>query len=492
MRLRTLTITAKDKICFLEERICNGDACEYAKGHFDRVNDAILAMIENNEVFNQQIIEEYSRQFKVCPFELSLDLIAWCDFIIGDYNYFFDPKAMIKRMAFDDTPYIFLIDEAHNLVDRGREMYSAEIKESDLKELKKEFKYKNKKLIGIINKIIKKLKEYTIGEKGNIVIDEGPGEMLVLFRLFATEGENYLKEHIGETIDEIFLNVYFSFLDFIRIGELFSEDFVLYCNNEDMDIRIKIFCLNPSNVIKQCIKGNISNIFFSATLSPMNYFKNLLGGDDKSYSIKLQSPFPPENRNLILKYDIDTRYKYREKSYYPICKYINETLNNYEGNFLVFFPSYEYMTKVYEVYCKNFSEHNIYLQESVMTEEEREEFLERFSLMDVDKNSKERTIGFVVLGGVFSEGIDLIGDRLKGAIIVGVGLPKISFERKLIEEYFNEIGEPGFHYAYTFPGMNKVIQAMGRVIRTEEDKGTIMLLDKRYRSEIYQKLMPIE
>ncbi len=492
MKLRTLTITAKDKICFLEERICNGDACEYAKGHFDRVNDAILAMIENNEVFNQQIIEEYSRQFKVCPFELSLDLIAWCDFIIGDYNYFFDPKAMIKRMAFDDTPYIFLIDEAHNLVDRGREMYSAEIKESDLKELKKEFKYKNKKLIGIINKIIKQLKEYTIGEKGNIIIDEGPGEMLVLFRLFATEGENYLKEHSGETIDEIFLNVYFSFLDFIRIGELFSEDFVLYCNNEDMDIRIKIFCLNPSNVIKQCIKGNISNIFFSATLSPMNYFKNLLGGDDKSYSIKLQSPFPPENRNLILKYDIDTRYKYRDKSYYPICKYINETLNNYEGNFLVFFPSYEYMTKVYEVYCKNFSEHNIYLQESVMTEEERGEFLERFSLMDEDKNSKERTIGFVVLGGVFSEGIDLIGDRLKGAIIVGVGLPKISFERKLIEEYFNEIGEPGFHYAYTFPGMNKVIQAMGRVIRTEEDKGTIMLLDKRYRSEIYQKLMPIE
>ncbi len=223
-----------------------------------------------------------------------------------------------------------------------------------------------------------------------------------------------------------------------------------------------------------------------------NYFKKLLGGDDKSYSIKLQSPFPPENRNLILKYDIDTRYKYRDKSYYPICKYINETLNNHEGNFLVFFPSYEYMTKVYEIYSKNFSEHNIYLQESVMTEEERGEFLERFSLMDVDKNSKERTIGFVVLGGVFSEGIDLIGDRLKGAIIVGVGLPKISFERKLIEEYFNKIGELGFHYAYTFPGMNKVIQAMGRVIRTEEDKGTIMLLDKRYKSEIYQKLMPIE
>jgi DNA excision repair protein ERCC-2 len=491
MKLRTLTITAKDKICFLEERICNGDACEYAKGHFDRVNDAILAMIENNEVFNQQVIEGYSRQYKVCPFELSLDLIAWCDFIIGDYNYFFDPKAMLKRMAFDDTPYIFLIDEAHNLVDRGRDMYSAEIKASDLKELKKEFKYKNKKLIGIINKIIKLLKEYTIGEKGNVIIDEGPEEMLALVRIFVTEGENYLKEHSGETLDEIFLSVYFSFLDFVRIGELFSKDFVLYCNNGDMDITMKIFCLNPSNVIKQCIKGNISNVFFSATLSPMNYFKKLLGGDEKSYSIKLQSPFPPENRKLIVKYDVDTRYKYRDKSYYPIAKYINETLNNHEGNFLVFFPSYEYMTKVHEVYCEHFSKNNIYVQDSVMTEEEREEFLERFSLKEKTLNNYYRTIGFVVLGGVFSEGIDLIGDRLKGAIIVGVGLPKISFERKLIEDYFNERGEHGFHYAYTFPGMNKVIQAMGRVIRTEEDKGTIVLMDKRYGTEIYKQLIPM-
>lgn len=488
MKLRTLTITAKDKICFQEERVCNGDACEYARGHFDRVNDAILAMLENDEVFNQQVIEKYSREYRVCPFELSLDLIAWCDFIIGDYNYFFDPKAMIKRMAFDNTPYIFLVDEAHNLVDRGRDMYSAEINTSDLKELKKEFKYKNKKLIGILNKIIKLLKEYTLGEKGNVIIEEGPADIIALLRLFITEGENYLKEHSGENIEEIFLNVYFSFLDFIRIGELFSKDFVLYCNDEDREIKVKIFCLNPSNVIKECIKGNISSIFFSATLSPINYFKKLLGGDDKSYSIKLKSPFPPENRELILKYDVDTRYKYREKSYYPICKYINEVLNSRSGNFLVFFPSYEYMTRVYEVYCENFSGANIYIQDSLMTEKEREEFLERFSL---ESQEESRTIGFVVLGGVFSEGIDLVGDRLKGAIIVGVGLPKISFERKLIEDYFNEIGEPGFHYAYTFPGMNKVIQAMGRVIRTEEDKGTIMLLDSRYKADIYQRLMPI-
>ncbi|MEG1254515.1 ATP-dependent DNA helicase [Clostridium sp.] len=531
LKLRTLTLTAKDRICFLEERVCNGDACKYAKGHFDRVNDAILDMIENNQVFNEEIIKVYSEKHNVCPFELSLDLIAWCDFIIGDYNYFFDPKAMIKRVSFDDTPYIFLIDEAHNLVDRGRDMYSSEINTSDLKELKIEFKYKSKKLVGMLNKIIKALKEYMVGEHGNVIIKEGPVDIMGLLRVFTTEGETYLKEHSGETIDEIFLNVYFSFLDFIRIGELFSEDFILYCNNEDKDIVIKIFCLNPSNVIKECIKGNISTVFFSATLSPMNYFKKLLGGDEKSYGIKLASPFPPENRQLIVKKDIDTRYKYREKSYYPICKDINSTIESHKGNFLVFFPSFEYMRKVYEVYCENFSEENIYLQDNVMTEQQRQEFLDRFLVKRAntsidekedmrklnekdseaveefqgfyDENNKnretvdylkkegQRTIGFAVLGGVFSEGIDLIGESLVGAIIVGVGLPKISFERKLIEEFFNKKGEPGFHYAYTFPGINKVIQAMGRVIRTEEDKGIILLLDNRYGTDIYKQLMPL-
>ncbi|MEG0669402.1 MAG: ATP-dependent DNA helicase [Clostridium sp.] len=512
LKLRTLTMTAKDRICFLEERICNGDACIYARGHFDRVNDAILDMLGTNEVFNQEIIESYSKKHSVCPFELSLDLIAWCDVIIADYNYFFDPKAMIKRVAFDDTPYIFLIDEAHNLVDRGRDMYSAEIKTSDLKELKGEFKYKSKKLVGMLNKIIKALKEYMVGENGNVIIKEGPVDILGLLKVFTIEGETYLKEHSGENIDEIFLNVYFSFLDFIRIGELFSEDFILYCNNEDKDITIKIFCLNPSNVIKECIKGNISTIFFSATLSPMNYFKKLLGGNEESYGIKLESPFPRENRELIIRTDVDTRYKYRKKSYYPICKYINSTLEKHGGNFLIFFPSFEYMRKVYDVYCEKFQEGNIYVQDNIMTEQQRQEFLDRFSLkkntaLETQGNSivenvttteivkeKEvengRTIGFAVLGGVFSEGIDLTGESLVGAIIVGVGLPKISFERKLIEEYFNQKGEAGFHYAYTFPGINKVVQAMGRVIRTENDKGTILLLDSRYGTDIYKQLMP--
>lgn len=485
LKLKTLTLTAKDKICFLEERSCNGDDCIYAKGHFDRVNDAMLDLLENHEALTQEIIISYSEKYKICPFELSLDLIAWSDLVIGDYNYFFDPKAMIKRLEFDDTPYIFLIDEAHNLVDRARDMYSATITTEALKLAKEELKYKDKKLVGIINKVIKAMKERILeGEEKQVIIEEGPDEILNLLRLLTVEGERHLKEKKDNDKDEAFMNVYFNSLDFIRIGELFSEDFVYYGEKQGKDYILKLFCLNPSPMIKSCIERNISTVFFSATLSPMGYFKKLLGGSEKSYSVKLPSPFPPENRKLMVKTDVDTRYRYREQSYEKVVRYIHETLKENEGNFLVFFPSFEYMENIYELYSAMYSREEIFVQTSGMSEEERHIFLKRFE-------DEDRAVGFAVLGGVFSEGIDLWGDKLKGAIVVGVGLPKVNFERKLIEEYFSNHGEPGFHYAYTFPGMNKVIQAMGRVIRREEDTGTIVLMDRRYAMEIYKNLMQV-
>lgn len=483
LKLRTLTITAKDKICFKEERACNGDDCEFARGHFDRVNDAIIDLFENETSITEEVINTYSRKHYVCPFELSLDLIQWCDLIICDYNYFFDPKAMIKRVEGDSTPYIFLIDEAHNLVDRAREMYSTEIKLSELKEAKKELKHKNKKLIGFINKIINVMKEYRIGATGEDIIEDGPMEVMNLASLLSIEGDNYLKNRKSEEKEEAFLNLYFNILDFIRIGELYSDDFIYYSREEDGDIILKLFCINPSPMIAKCIKNNISTIFFSATLSPMGYFKKLLGGDENSYSMRLESPFPKENRKLIINTDIDTRYRYREESYLPIARYINEILKTYDGNFLVFFPSYDYMEKVYEIYSAMFGHDFIYMQDSFMTEEDRRIYLGRFD------NKEQRVVGFAVLGGVFSEGIDLWGDKLKGAIVVGVGLPKISFERKVIEEYFEDHEKAGFHYAYTFPGINKVIQAMGRVIRREEDTGVIVLMDKRYGTRIYKDMI---
>lgn len=487
LSLRTLTITAKEKICFLEEKRCNGEDCIYAKGHFDRVNDTIIDLLSNEESLTQEKIEKYSLRHKVCPFELSLDLIQWSDLILCDYNYFFDPKAMIKRVEFDSTPYIFLIDEAHNLIDRGREMYSIELSTKVYREAKEVFKKKNKKLRSCLDKIIKEMKEITLGEEEEVIFKAGPSSIMLLLSLFVNEGEKYLKEKQGGEVEEEFLEAYFNAMDFVRIGELFSEEFVFYGKNQEGEPILKLFCLNPSALIEKSIKGNISTVFFSATLSPMGYFKRLLGNGENDYSMKLPSPFPPENKEVIVKTDVDTRYRYREKNYDKIATYIHEGLSYKKGNFLVFFPSFEFMMRVYDIFTDKYEEYSIIIQESAMGEEARREFLENF------ENQKEghRAVGFVVLGGVFSEGIDLWGDKLKGAIIVGVGLPKLTFETKLIEEYFNKKEEPGFHYAYTFPGMNKVIQAMGRVIRREEDTGVIILLDKRYKLPIYKSLIPL-
>lgn len=484
LHLRTLTITAKDKICFLDERSCNAEDCIYAKGHFDRVNDAIIDILNNHEDLTENIISQYSEKHRVCPFELSLDLIEWSDLILCDYNYFFDPKAMIKRLEFDTMKYIFLVDEAHNLVERSRSMYSAEMSSNILKKAKTSIGKKDKKLIKHINKLLKYIKEYMNEDKKEVIIGEGPESFLMSLRLFVLECERYLKENVGHEIEEDFLELYFNCLDLIRIGEFYSDDFVFYAKKENEEEVIKIFCLNPSSMIEKCIKDNISTIFFSATLSPMGYYKKLLGNGQNEYSMRLDSPFPPENRKLIVKEDIDTRYKYRKYSYDKVVSYIHKYTKENKGNFLVFFPSFDYMDKIYEMYCDLYSEQNIMIQQRDMMEREKIDYLARFEMEGI------KTIGFAVLGGAFSEGIDLWGNKLKGAIIVGVGLPKVSFENNLIEKYFTEIGENGFYYSYTFPGINKVIQAMGRVIRREDDKGIIILMDKRYGDNLYRKLIP--
>ncbi len=483
LELKLLTLTAKEKICFNDEFVCDKESCIYANGHFDRVNDGIYKILTEENFLNRETIEKYSREFTLCPFEFSLDLINFCDFIIGDYNYFFDPRVMLKRAGANEG-YVFLVDEAHNLVDRARGMYSVDIMESRIALIKKKLGRKGKKLRTILNALLEIFYEYSDKREQYVIIDMGPADMALLMRDFVNELEGNLKLKEELFLDEEFVDIYFNFIQFINISEFYNEEFITYGESYRDDFRIKIFCLNPTKVIKQCIKSNRANIFFSATLSPLSYFKELLGGELNDYEIKLLSPFKKENRKIIIGNNIDTRYRFREKSYDPICKYINRAVTLYNGNFMVFFPSYEYLLRVHEVYVELFPNHKVIIQQNSMNEEEREDFLNNFN------NYEENIIAFCVLGGIFSEGIDLTGDKLVGAIIIGVGLPQISFERSSIENYFNDLGKMGFHYSYTFPGINKVIQAAGRVIRTEQDKGVILLLDSRYDTPFYKKLLP--
>ena len=509
LQFKTVTVTAKDKICFLckdgKERRCSPEYCEYAKGHYDRVNDAIIETFKNSNAITREIIEQYAEKHKVCPYELSLDLSVYSDAVICDYNYVFDPVIYLRRFFQNnyDKNYVFLIDEAHNLVDRAREMYSAEIKKSKFSSLKKSqvIGKKNKllkKTVADINKFMLDYKKRCLSEENNfnnyIVLKEQDKEFSDLLWRFKTEAEIFFQENkdiaaaappeLREQYLEL-LQTYFDVILYQVILNLYDERYVTYISAENSDLTVKLFCLDPSFLIGEALKRAKSAIIFSATLSPLSYYREILSGAEEDKEQSLPSPFDRNNLCLIVGADVKTKYKDREGSYEKVAEYINIVATHSKGNYLAFFPSYEYMKNVYEIFCEKYPETPSIIQTSGMKEEERDIFLGNF-----DETSKNTLVGFCVMGGIFSEGIDLVGDRLNGAIIVGVGLPKLSSERDIIKRYFESKNGLGYEYSYMYPGMNKVLQAAGRVIRTETDKGIVLLLDERFNYRYYRELFP--
>jgi len=489
LKIKSITLTAKDKICFQDERGCHPEECIYAAGHFDRVNKALMDIICHRDNFTRETIEEYAKKHKVCPFEFSLDLSLWCDCIICDYNYVFDPRVYLKRFFTQKGEYIFLVDEAHNLVDRARAMFSAQLYKRPILEMKRFMKEKSP----LIAKTLHKLNSFMIdmrklcNEGKSHIQKDYPVLLDELLREFTSQCENYFASNKEGEIEEKLLELYFDALSFLKIGELYDERYVTYTEKENKDVKVKIFCLDPSKLLEKSIKRGKTAIFFSATLTPIQYFKEILGGNNEDRVLALHSPFLRNQFALLITKDVSTRLKDREKSYNRIVKYIEIVINQRPGNYLVFFPSYAYLNEV----CKEFQENNpdvsIIVQNSSMTEDEREAFLNEFK-----PNSSSTLLGFAVLGGLFSEGVDLTEDRLSGSIIVGVGLPQLCLENNIIKSYFDEQNRCGYEYAYTYPGMNKVLQAAGRVIRTEKDKGVILLIDDRFTYYSYQRIFPKE
>ena len=486
LNFRNVTLTAKEKICFKEKVQCNPEYCEYAKKYYDNVNDAIYNMLHENTTFSRAIIEEYSREYKLCPFELSLDLSLWCDGIVCDYNYAFDPRTRIKRLFEDDIDSnILLIDEGHNLVDRARNMFSAEISKSKVLKVSKLIKGKAINLYKTLNSINKELIEIRRElEEENIKSIYKKDEYKNLYKLlrgFLKEGDEYLVKAVNTEGYEEVKDIYFEFRKFISASELYDDNYVTLIKEENKDLIIRLFCVNPSKNLSKIIQGSYSSIIFSATLSPLNYYIDLLGGDSKSYRMKLESPFKKENLK-VYKYPLNMRYKQRENNIEKLCGIINKFIKEEIGNYMIFLPSYSYLKKVYEKYIEIYGSKYTICQEEALGEIEKEQFLSNFY------NGANIT-AFCVIGGIFSEGIDLPGEKLIGCVIVGVGFPKISVESDIIKDYYKE---KGFDYAYIYPGINKVMQAAGRVIRTETDKGRLMLIDDRYNSLKYKDLIPKE
>ncbi|MCL2033960.1 MAG: ATP-dependent DNA helicase [Oscillospiraceae bacterium] len=493
LRLKTVSLRAKEKICTNDNINCNPVNCRYARGHYDRVNGAILDLIENNDLITPDVILEYCEKHRVCPFETALDLTLWVDLIVCDYNHVFDPVVYLKRFFTEPGDYVFLIDEAHNLADRVRDMYTASLRKSDLSALKSEIKDKTKVAAGVrrsitaVNKRLNALRE-ALHDKREVTGDT-QDELLAeaVYKLTQACDEWLAEErNTQHPLQENLLKVYFGALEYLNISELFDERYAAITEAFGRDMKYTLFCLDPSRIIEKRLSLAKSGIIFSATLTPLPYHREILGGDELDGMIALNSPFDSEKLMLIAHRGISTKYVDRPKSLTPVAEAIYAAVSKKRGNYMAYFPSFEYLSQVSEVFTSRFPDIATIIQDRQMDEDSRVNFLKNF-----DAENTETLVGFCVMGGIFSEGIDLKGERLIGSVIVGVGLPKISLRQDLIRDYFDGATNGwGYDYAYVFPGMNKVLQAAGRVIRSEDDYGLVLLIDCRFGTEKYKAMYP--
>ena len=494
LKFKVITLTAKEKICFCEETSCNPDDCPYAKGHFDRVNDAVYELLMREDVMSREVLEAQARKHKVCPFEMALDVSTWVDGVICDYNYVFDPDARLRRFFAEGGAggYLFLIDEAHNLVERGRQMYSAELCKEDFLAVKKLVKGEAPrfaKRLEACNKILLAMKK----ECENYKVLDNISHFGIQLMNVLSETDRYLEECVDKEVRETVLDFYFQVRSFLNIYDGLDENYVIYTEyQENGRFVLKLFCVNPAANLQKCLDKGNSAVFFSATLLPIQYYKRLLSTEKDNYAVYIDSSFDTKKRLLMNGVDVSTRYAMRSREMYQrYATYIFRVVKAKMGNYLIFFPSYRFMEDVYQEFTQLLAsdeeEMELVIQQKHMDEEERENFLRAFEM-----GREKSLIGFGVLGGIFSEGIDLTNEKLIGTLIIGTGLPQVCNEREILKSYFDQKGLYGFDYAYRYPGMNKVLQAAGRVIRTEDDRGVILLLDERFQREKGKEIFPKE
>jgi len=485
--LKVVTLTAKEKIRFKAEAECSRDACEYARGFYDRV-DAALAQAYDTDQWKREFIEQVARQFQICPFEFSLELSELADCIICDYNYVFDPQAHLRRFFLRRREsYLFLVDEAHNLVDRSREMYSAETHKSPflaLRRLVKDTLPDVYRILGSVNAQFLKIIKSNQNHGQAFALDDLPEDLTTILLDFIKACENWLARNREAPFREALIERYFQVVRFMKVAELLDASYAICCEQIKKDFRIKLFCIDPSEPLRKVLDRGRATIFFSATLTPIDYFQKMFGCGEASSDLVLTTPFPHENFCLMVS-GVSTFFRNRRNTRRRVADLICAVVSQKVGNYLIFFPSYAYLSMVMESFQQQCPHVETLVQRSGLSETERERFLKRFQ-----QHNSTSLVGFAVMGGVFGEGIDLVGDRLTGAVIVGVGLPPPSLERELINAYFAEQYEAGYEFAYIFPGFNKVLQASGRVIRSENDRGVVLLIDSRFTSPRYQDMYP--
>ena len=505
----TCVLSSKEQSCICEQAkaaggrvssYCKSDICPYAKGYYDRAEAAIFDLIHSGYEFDRADILRVARKHRVCPHELSLDLSELCDIIICDYNYIFSPTVYLKRYFADDSrgeKYIFLIDEAHNLPDRARDLFSAKLCSGEL-EWVCEYLSESSTLLPEIDGVICELEKLENLCEDNIRYDHNQNKIGYYIGKQLPERlseklascqkvcERWLKYNSDSPAYHKVEELHSKIREYRVAEECFGDNYLVFINTNNHDVEILLYCLDPSSLLDSALNRACASVLFSATLTPTEYFADILGGGKKGVSVSFPSPFPSENLCVAAVDTISTRYEDREKSYAKIASCIAATASAKAGNYIVFLPSYSYMEKVAEKFSAKYPKVRTILQKKGMSFSDREEFLNFF------EDDNKLRIGFCVMGGQFSEGIDLPGNRLIGVIVVGVGLPGLSNERNIMRDYYEEKCSQGYDYAYTFPGMNSVLQAVGRVIRRDSDRGIAVLIDDRYAEPKYTELFPSE
>ncbi|MBQ9086099.1 MAG: ATP-dependent DNA helicase [Clostridia bacterium] len=512
IRLRTVMITAKESMCLCDKRLrgdtggqnlCNPFDCEYARGYYARRRDALKELLQGHNGYPRGLILQTARHYGICPYELSLDLSEYCDIIICDYNYAFDPAVYFRRYFSPDTPggetgrYVFLIDEAHNLADRARDMYSATLHRSEVERVAEQMAGADRELFHSLEALLMTMNRLKLLCRDNLVKDgEGRDQGFYMSRSPLTEFNGELeqfrkrcdawirrnREHpLFASVNGLFSRV----RRYLSVGEYFDRGFLCYVELFGGDLTVKTYCLDPSPTMDALLNRASAAVLFSATLTPSEYFCDVLGGAKQATHVSLPSPFDPDRLQVAVADYLSTRLEDREKNYARYASVIAATVSAAPGNYIAYFPSYQCLEGVLKRFKKKYPRVETVAQKPGMGIREKEEFLGAFR-----SDEGHLRVGFCVLGGAFSEGVDLPGNRLIGAIVFGVGLPGLSNERNMIQEYFDQTAGQGYDYAYTYPGMNQVLQAVGRVIRRDGDRGVAVLVDDRYATPRYRSLFP--
>ncbi len=488
LRIKSVTLTAKDKICFYPQSDCAPEECVCARGYFDRINAALSDAL-THDALTRDRIERIALDHTVCPFEFSLELVNWADCVICDYNYAFAPGVRLQHLFDEESGrHAVLVDEAHNLVDRSREMFSAQLAKESVLALRRLLKHEIPAIhrsLGAINTWMAGMRRRCNEADHWLVEEDLPVILIERLRDFLRAAEKWLALNARTSFRDALLDLFFDVLHFVRVTEIFDQGYTVTYQASSKDLQVKLFCIDPSHQLRLAWQRCRSAILFSATLTPGGYFQSVLGCHEQATMLNLPSPFPPSNLGVFVADQISTLFREREISSRAVTSAIANFVQQRVGHYMLYFPSYQYLRLVHDLFSQECAELETVIQTPEMDEDERMAFLSRFK-----KGVSQTLVGFAVMGGIFGEGIDLKGERLTGAVIVGVGLPGLSLERDLIRDYYNSTRKCGFEFAYQYPGINRVLQAAGRVIRSEKDQGVVLLIDQRYGHHRYRTLLP--